>query len=88
MKDLKIIWIVMLQNLIFIKLLNQEVKVAKSAPFVYATMQSAIGKASKTTKFVVIKNKQQPLYQGAKGGYFYITQTIGGDFKKNYIKIQ
>lgn len=64
----------------------QEVQVATKA-FTYTTEIAAIGKGAKTTNWVTIKGVKCDLYQGAKGGHYYITKDKDGNFVRKYVKI-
>lgn len=81
--------------LFFYAMQAQEIKVSSNKPFVYTTEQEAIGKASLTSNWVNIevidpatKKKstiKHTIYQGSKGGLFYVAKAKDNTYKKVYL---
>ena len=67
---------------------TQEVKLQKTKPFTFSTQQQAIGKATLTTKYVVVKNQKQFLYCTNKGTYFYIQNKDSNEYVRKYVKVE
>lgn len=59
----------------------QQVELQKSKPFVFTTEVMAIGKGVKTTKFVVVDNAKYYVYQGSRGGLYYIAKNKNGEYQ-------
>ena len=62
----------------------QEVRIDPK-PFVFASAERAVGHAVKGTTWVVVKDVKYPLYQGSKGGLFYVAQNKKGEYVKRYL---
>jgi len=62
----------------------QEVKSVKNSPFVFPTEQLAIGTATKSTFYVVVKDIKKFFYKTARGSYYYVTKTAKGEFRRVY----
>lgn len=65
----------------------QEVKEAKKQPFIYASLQEATKNAKITTWYKTIKGEKLFVYETNRGSHFYVTKTIGGEFRKQYLKL-
>ena len=62
----------------------QEGKSVKNSPFVFPTEQLAIGTATKSTFYVVVKDIKHFFYKTSRGSYYYITKTAKGEFRRVY----
>ena len=62
----------------------QEVKSVKNSPFVFPTEQLAIGSATKSTFYVVVKDIKHFFYKTTRGSYYYVIPTKTGEFRRVY----
>lgn len=78
--------VILILFIAFISLVQaQQIELSKAKPFVFPTEIQAIGKGTKTTKYVIIKDTKYFLYQGAKGGLYYTTKNNKGEWLRKYV---
>jgi len=81
----KLLILISILTVMLVATLNaQEVKPSSSQPFVFKTEQLAIGSATKSTFYKVIKEEKHFFYKTKSGSYYYVIPTKTGEYRRVY----